>query len=222
MKPNKTTILLLVLILFSNSFFLQALSNAERYDRVLEKVDTAKNKTWILSFEHEKLPVLNGTWVIKKKATKRIETHLSKPISHVHCNSRLPFEERPFEKEIVISPHGQDFFVFRPLYPASQDTFWDLNKVNKVEYQNFGFKGVIIPEEITYVYSLKLINQIENPALAKELLFKGKLKFESISPGRITGKGFEIEYTPECVGSVRDLIEFEMFRKDEQESLALQ
>lgn len=205
MKPNKTIITFLVLILFSNSFFLGALA-----------------ESWILTFEHEKLPVLNGRWIIKKKATKRIETHLSKPISHIHCNSRLPFEERPFEKEIVISPHGQDFFVFRPLYPASQDTFWDLNRVKKVEYQNFGFKGVIIPEEITYVYSLKLINHLENPALAKELWFKGKLKFESISQDRITGKGYEIEYTPECIGSVRDLIEFEMFRRDEQESLALQ
>ena len=176
-----------------------------------------KPEKWALTFEHEELPTLDGTWIMKKKSVKRIETPLRKNITHVQCNSRLPFEENPFEKEIVLSPQGQDFFVFRALYPATNNAFLNPNKTKTAEYQNFGFKGIVIPHEITYTYTLKLTNHLENPAFARQLWFNGKLVIKNISRNKISGIGYEVEYTPECLGFIRDEISFELVRVDRSE-----
>lgn len=203
-------------------YFLPVFAKIEKYDKILENLNKYKTSDleipklnkWVLTFEHKKLPGLNGVWVMRKKSIKRINTSLVKEVSQVQCNSRLPFEERPFEKEIVISSQGQDYFVFKAVYPASKDVHFNLNKTNKVEYQNFGLKGVVIPREITYVYTLKLVNHLENPALARQLWLSGKLNFEKLSRDKISGKGYELEYTPECLGFVRDEIEFELIRRE--------
>lgn len=186
-----------------------AYGSAERYDRILKsRINPAptkiENHTWFLTFEHEKLPVLDGTWILRKKTVKRGEIALKTPVSFIHCGSRLPFEEGQFEKEIVISAQGQDYFVLRALYIASNDAL----------YQNFGLKGVLIPGEATYTYTLKLIDHLQNPSFVRQLYFNGKLIFENITSNKITGKGYEIEYTPECHGTVQNKIEFELVRKD--------
>lgn len=170
-------------------------------------------KRLVLTFEHEKLPRLDGVWILRKRAVKRTGTYITKPVTGVQCGSRLPIEERPFEKQIVISPQGQDYFVLRSLYPATQDTYSDLTNTKQVEYQNYGFKGLINPGELSYAYTLNLANHLENPAFARQLRLKGKLIFESVSKDKITGTGYEIEYTPECRGFVKDEIVFELVKR---------
>ena len=179
----------------------------------------APNK-WELAFEHKKLPSLDGIWIMQKKSVKRATTILTKQVSFIHCNSILPFEERTFEKEVVISPQGADYFVIRGVYPISKDVYTDVSKTKKSEYQSFSFKGVVIPDEITFAYTLKLVNHLENPTFVRQLWLNGKLSFDAVSRNRIAGKGYEIEYTPECHGFVRDEIVFELVRAGSQEELA--
>ena len=169
-------------------------------------------KRLTLAFEHDKLPRLDGVWVLRKKLVKRTGTSITKPITNVQCASRLPIEERPFEKQVVISSQGQDYFVLRSLYPATQDIYSDLTNTKQVEYQNFGFKGIVNPGEISYAYTLKLADHLENPAFARQLRFKGKLIFEKVSKDKITGTGYEIENTPECHGYIKDEIVFELVK----------
>ncbi len=202
--------------------FLPAYSNSsERYDNVLLKMESQKeqtknkesigeSKSWTLGFEHETLPDLDGIWLLSKTTIKRrINPVLTQPISFVHCSSRLPFEKRDIEnKEVVINSRGSDFFVISAKYPVTTDSFFNPNQNTIIEYDNFGLKGVIDPEDLTYAYTLKLHDFIDNRTLSRQLWLKGKLKYDSISSNRITAKGYEIEYTPECKGWVMDEIEF--------------
>lgn len=190
-----------------------------RLDRVQEVKDQSKkdkacvisNKNWGLKFEHDKLPNLNGIWKVTKKINKRIANPvLSKPVTFIHCTSRLPFEKRDFkEKQVVISLTSPDSFSVMALYPVTDDIYHDPNQGKDFIYENFGFKAVIRPEDITYAYTLKLKDYIENPTLSRQLWLNGKLQLEHISHSKITGKGYEIEYTPECHGFVTDEVSFE-------------
>lgn len=221
--------ILLNTILFLSSLCVPAFSNADKYDKILARLESKKNlsaqhsalstekRKWVLTFEHERLPILDGVWTMNKRAVKRKELTLIKPKTGIYCNSRLPSYENLFEKEVVLSPQGQDFFVFKSLYPVSKDGYLDAPKIRNLEYQNYGFKGVIIPEEITYVYTLKLANPIENPNYQRQLWFQGRLFLENVSENKITGKGYENISTPECHGYVTDLIEFELTRKNYNE-----
>ncbi|MBI3591263.1 MAG: hypothetical protein HY094_07815 [Candidatus Melainabacteria bacterium] len=221
LSKQKTTLFsIAICAVFS---FLPAKSSSEGYDKILErleKVQTQENtkeeepKTWSLTFEHDKLPKLDGTWILTKTTTKRVVNPLlTKPTTFVHCNSRLPFEKRDFEeKEVVVSSRGPDYFLINSKYPTTKDVYHDPNLNEDIEYHNFSFKAVIDPEDITYAYTLRLNNHKENPALARELWLNGKLKFEYISRNKILAKGYEIEYTPECQGFIRDEIKFQLVK----------
>ncbi|MBI2995099.1 MAG: hypothetical protein HYY52_00100 [Candidatus Melainabacteria bacterium] len=211
-----------LLIIFL-TFCLPAKSTSiDRYDNLLNKLDNLQaKKTLVLTFQHDELPVLDGTWILKKKSIKRIEAPLRQPMTHSLCNSRLPFKEDQIEKEIILSSRGQDFFVFRSIYPATVDTYLNLTKTKTAQYQNSSLKGVVIPEEITYAYTLKLINHLENPAYVRQLFYRGKIITKSISRDRISGEGYEIEYTPECQGFVRNEIVFEMIKQNSNEQLGI-
>jgi hypothetical protein len=208
---------------------LPVLSSAEEYDHVLARMDKVKeiqdrnkkekacfpSKTWDLTFKHDELPNLNGIWLLKKKTVKRkINPVRSQPVTFVHCTSRLPFEKRDFEeKEVVISLTSPNSFTVMAIYPITNDVYHDPNLNKDITYQNFGFKASIRPEDITYAYTLKLKDHVENPTLARQLWLNGKLKFEHISGSKITAKGYEVEYTPECHGFVTDEITF-VFEKE--------
>ncbi len=217
----KTKLHFNILLLFSLliACSLPAISSPEeRYDRILAKLERVKDiqterekKNWVLTFEHDRLPNLDGTWKLTKKTNKRIGNPiLTKPITFVHCTSRLPFEKRDFkEKEVVISSSGPDSFSVMAIYPITDDVYHDPNQKKDIAYQNFGFKGVIRPEDFTYAYTLKLKDYIENPTLSRQLWLNGKLKFKHISGSKIVAKGYEIEYSPECHGFITDEIAFE-------------
>jgi len=210
----------LTILLLSSNLFTPALSNADKYDKILANMERAQSselrakKTWTITFEHEKLPTLDGVWILKKKATKRKELALLKPYTRIHCNSRLPSYENAIEKEVVLSPQGPDFFVFKAIYPATKDQYLDSGQTQNLEYQNYGFKGVLIPEEITYTYTLKLTDHIQHRGFPRQLFLQGRLFLENVTNNKITAKGYENIYTPECHGYVTDLIEFELIRKN--------
>lgn len=96
----------------------------------------------------------------------------------------------------------------------SENNHVNLTETNDANYQNVNFKGVIVPGEVNYRYVLKLVNNIENPSFARQVRFNGNVIFKKISGRKIEGKGYEVEYSPECLGFVRDEIEFEMTKKD--------
>ena len=214
-----------ILILFSTAPPAYSISTG-RYDNILLKMEKQKvqnntseikPRSWALTFKHDTLPNLDGIWLVSKTTTKRkINPVLTKPISFVHCNSILPFEKRDFlNKEVVINSRGSDFFVISARYAITTDSFFDPNQNTVIEYDNFGLKGVIDPEDLTYAYTLKLKDFLGHRTLARQLWLKGKLKYDSISNDRITAKGYEIEYTPECQGWVMDEIEFVLVKTKE-------
>ncbi len=220
------TLTLCLMFLLNSS--LPVLSNSsETYDQILLSLEqkkeqtqqsndtTSEPKAWTLTFEHDKLPKLDGIWLLSKKTVKRrINPVLTKSISQVHCNSRLPFEKRDIlDKEVVISSQGSDFFAVNARYIATTDSFFDPNINTTIDYENFGFKAVIDPEDLTYSYTLKLKDFINNRTLARQLWLKGRLFYDSISSNRITAKGYEIEYAPECQGWVMDEIEFVLVKE---------
>lgn len=230
---NKLTFILLITTFFISISAVKA--DYEKYDKVLARLEKIKaietselegekNKKentpvekWVLTFDNDKLMQLNGTWVFRKKVKKRADTVLRKSFTQVSCNHRIPFAQRPFEKDVVISAQGVDQFAVRAIYPATYDTHYDLTKTQSVQYQNFGLKGIITEDGFSYTYTTKIVNNSENPAFLRQMLFKGNLKTEKITPRKITGKGYEVEYSPECIGSVRDEVEFELVRKDVKE-----
>ena len=226
-KKLQFNILFLLLLLICS---LPAISSPETYDQVLARMDRMKevkeqkkkekscplsNKTWELEFEHDQLPNLNGIWKVTKKTSKRIANPvLSQPTTFVHCTSRLPFEKRDFkDKDVVISLTSPNSFSVMALYPITDDVYNDPNRNKDIIYQNFGFKAAIRPEDITYAYTLKLKDHIENYTLSRQLWLNGKLELKHVSRSKITAKGYEIEYTPECHGFVTDEVAFE-FEKE--------
>lgn len=225
MKTN-----LKLLFTFLSSLILIALylpvkaSLEERYDNLLAKSEKEKTKDQeprpipvkhTLTFEHEKFPNLNGVWLLSKKTISRKTNPLiKKPLTFVHCNKRLPFEQRDFvNKEVLINAWGPDQFAIRAIYPVTNDIYTDPNQKKDIEYQHFSFKGVIDPDDLTYSYTLKLKDHLESLTLARDLWLKGRLYFDHISRNKITAHGYEVEYTPECEGFLIDEIAFE-FKKE--------
>ena len=224
---------LLFLILFLASilsvFALDKKTAIEKYDALLVKsanqvgaglnpVVSKENKgetipvTWSLGFEHNKLPVLDGIWILKKKSVKRYNAPTK---FRDLCESKLPFEENEFEHEVVISPQGEDFFVIRSLYPVAKNSYSTIRKIKDIEYQNNGMKAVIIPGEITYTYNLQIIDPlIQYPQVERRLNYKGKMVIDSISKDRIAGHGYELQHASHCNGHATDEIEFEIVRKE--------
>lgn len=215
-----------------------AQTTVERYEKVLARLDRQKEQVqkldiediekvqkskanqsepyekWTLGFEHEKFPSLDGTWLLTKITKKRmINPPVTKAITFVSCNSRLPFERRDFEKkEVIISSRGPDSFLINTKYPVTDDVYHDPNKNEDITYKNFGFKAVIDKRDITYAYTLKVL---ENRAYARQLWLNGRLQYEDISPTRIVAKGYEIEYSPECKGFVLDEIKFVLVKAND-------
>jgi len=222
---------LFFLFVFSTAYLPALATDVEKYERILARLDTnieevdqqlnqdnkegEKLRKWYLTFEHENMPNLDGIWTFKKKSVKRVSVPLINPKSRANCNSRIPFSENILEKDVIVSARGIDRFVIKPLEIISESNHVNLTETNEADYQNFDFKGSVIPGEISYGYVLKLVNNIENPAFARQVRFNGKIIFEKISGRKIEGKGYEIEYSPECLGFIRDEIEFEMTKKDE-------
>lgn len=225
---QKLQITVLLLSFFFIGCSLPAISlnetSIETYDKVLRRLEKIKeiqdkdkkekacfpSKHLELKFEHDKLPDLNGIWIVKKKTIQRkINPVLSKPITFIHCTSRLPFEKRDFkEKEVVISLTSPNSFTVMAIYPVTEDIYYDPNQEKDFVYENFNFKASIRPEDITYAYTIKLKDHIDHPTLARQLWLNGKLKLEHISGSKITAKGYEVEYTPECHGFVIDEVAF--------------
>ena len=176
-----------------------------------------KYEKWEISFQHDKFPYLDGTWLLSRSTNKRIlNPLLKKPVTFIHCNARLPFEKRDFiDKEVIINSRGPDFFVVNAKYPVTSDVYYDPNERRDIEYKNFGFKAVLDPEDLTYAYTVKTDDYIEDSNLARQLWLNGKLKYEHISSSKIVAKGYEIQYTPECEGFLMDEIEFVFVRADE-------
>ena len=161
-----------------------------------------------------KLPDLNGVWVLRKTTIeRRIDPVLIKPVALTHCNKRLPFEKRDFIKEVVISSPKEDLYTVRALYPVTTDIYYDPNQEKDIAYDNFGFKADIDPKDLTYAYTIKLNDHIQNPSLSRQLWLNGRLKYENISRNKITARGYEIEYTPECQGFLLDEILLEFDKK---------
>ena len=235
MKRKLKLVLLFYTVLFLVSL-LEAYGYAEKYDEILAQsllttgpqnheipgppdFQTPELKDLGAS-RLNKLPDLNGIWILTKKTTKRkINPVLSKPVSLTNCNSRMPFEKRDFKKEVVIYSPTRNFFTIRSLYPVTNDIYCDPNQNIDITYENFGFKGVIDPKDLTYAYTLKVYNHVEHPSLARQLWFNGRLKYDSVSSHKITATGYEVEATPECEGFILDEVKFE-FKKTRSIELA--
>lgn len=222
MNPYKNLIILFLAVILSVIFPQKAKCNAENYDRLISKsipsatthISTNEPEDLTLDFEHNKFPPLDGTWLLSRNTIKRkINPVLTKPISFIHCTSVLPFERRDFkDKEVVINSRGPDFFVIKSKQPVSSDIYFDPNQKTEIAYENYGLKGVIDEEDLTYAYTLKLANHIYDAPRARQLWLNGKLKYDFISINKITAMGYEIEYTPECTGFIMDEIEFQLVR----------
>ena len=204
MKMRKAILNRLVFFLISFLFILpsQAQNNVDRF---------------ILTFKHDRFPNLDGTWLLSKYTKRRISNPpLANEITTLErCNPRLPFEKRDFaNKEVVVSAQGPDFFVVNAKHPITTEKYLDSYKNKEVEHQNFGFKAVLDPDNITYAYTLKLQDFMKNPNYSRQIWLNGKLNFEHISPKKIVAKGYETEYSPECRGFPLDEVEFVFTRGD--------
>ena len=198
----------------------------EQYDQILAKsylavpkeineTNTKPRKKYILKYDHHKLPNLEGTWRLTKTTSKRIINPVIKRQSLInHCNSRLPFEQRDFKnKEVIISAQGPDFFRVASKYPDDYDIYLEPDYGNDAEHHNFGLKAVIDPKDLTYAYTLRLQDYLDNPSLPKQVWLNGRLKYKSVSRRRIVAEGYEIEDTPECLGFLIDHTKFVFIRK---------
>lgn len=222
MNLYKKIFFLLFVVMITASLAQKASCSAEDYDKLLSKSIPARTKDpstpvpegLTLEFDHSKFPPLDGTWLLSRNTIKRkINPVLTKPISFIHCTSVLPFEKRDFkDKEVVINSRGPDFFVIKSKHPVSSDVYFDPNQKTEIAYENFGLKGVIDQDDLTYAYTLKLAHHIKDAPRARQLWLNGKLKYDFISINKITAMGYEIEYTPECTGFIMDEIEFQLVR----------
>lgn len=229
-----TTIILSLII--CSSFISYSFASSERYDVILQALEEGKEippekKEYINQLPPSKgkdLPKLSGIWKLKKVTLKRRDPTLTIPIVNKYCNAKLPIQHYDFEKEVVISEMPQGKFVIRSLYPSDKDIYTQPEKKDKVYsnfknepytnsntakeviYQNFGFKGVIDPEDLTYAYTLKLVNFSENPAYARELWLNGRLFYKDMDENSIEAKGYEVLATAKCYGTVFSEISFKL------------
>lgn len=177
-----------------------------------------KALTHYLTFEHEKLPNLDGTWFLTKRTIKRLnpDVILKKPMTFAFCTARMPIEKKDIvNKKIIVNARGVDFFVFDPKFPNTKDIYHDPNQEKDIEYINFGFKGEVDAYDLTYAYTLKTNNHIEdNPTLARQLILNAKLEYKLLSKNVIIAKGWEKQETPECEGFILDEVEVKLVRAD--------
>ena len=207
---NLNIVLLSFLCFMLSSLQMSGKCSTEEYDRILAGIENPKPVEKVQNFEHKSFPDLNGIWLLTKKTIRRkIDPVLIKPVVLHHCNSRLPIEKRDFKKNVVINSLGPDYFTVRSLYPVTNDIYYDPNQDTDITYQNFGFKGIIDPYDLSYAYTLKLQNHFDYPTLARQVWFNGKLKYDHVSSHKIIAKGYEVEYTPECEGFLLDEIVYE-------------
>ncbi|MBI1859194.1 MAG: hypothetical protein HYR97_08810 [Candidatus Melainabacteria bacterium] len=233
------TIILLAIFTFCAG---QVFASAERYDKILEALEneTPLQEEIITDNNHlppsvgEDLPTLNGIWIFKKTTERRIQPALIIPVHNTFCNATLPIDKWDFERKVVINEQHPGHFTIRNLYPANYDIYafprekdivysshiYKSDKGNvysddnseDIVYQNYGFKGVIDPENLTYSYSLRLANHSENQNLARDISFSARVNYDMLSARHIVAKGYETYYTPICHGFVRDDITLE-FKK---------
>lgn len=201
-----------------------AYCSVNRYDKLLERnqvsatqSDDPQSGKFVLIFEHEKFPLLDGSWLLTKTTKKRITNLLhTKPITHEHCSLILPYEQLDFkDSRVVISARGPDYFQVSSIFPVTVDTYLNPNvEVNKeTRYENFGFKGVLDLQDITFFYFLKLLDRENNPSLSRQIELNGRLAFTHISPNKIIAQGYEMEQAVECVGYVMNEIELTFIRE---------
>lgn len=183
------------------------------YKKEDEKINAT---TRYLSFEHDKLPNLNGTWFLTKRTIKRLNPDiiLKQPTTFAFCTARMPIENKDIvNKKILVNARGIDFFVFDPKFPNTKDIYHDPNQEKDIEYINFGFKGEVDAFDLTYAYTLKTNNHIEdNPTLARQLILNAKLEYKLLSNNVIIAKGWEKQESPECHGFVLDEVEVKLVR----------
>ena len=219
-KSKSIFFLFTTLFLLSNcsSVKSKAIDSVEKYDQILarldakklreknydlEEIDKEQNKKQpgepykisMLTFEHEKFPNLEGTWLLSRTTVKRLnEPYLTEPKAFMHCGAVIPFEIRDFkDKEVIISARGPDFFVVNAKHPLTQDVYNDPDRKQELTYFNFGFKAVIDPRDLTYAYTPKLDNYMANFPRSRQLWLNGRLQYRAISAGRIVARGYEVE-----------------------------
>ena len=219
-------------LLLSQLYLPSFAGTVEKYDRILARLEKAKQvkesdkttdkketaaKQVILGYENSKLPNLNGTWKLTRKTKKRmISPVISEPIVFTPCSARLPFEKRDFKnKEVIITSQGIDFYHVFTKEPVTTDVYYDPNQKKEIRYQNFEFKAVIDPEDLTYAYTTKVSAHLTKPTLARQLWLNGRLEYKKISKRKIVTEGYEVEYTPECHGFLLDEVEFTLSREKE-------
>lgn len=188
-----------------DKLFLSSVGNYQEHHNGSLNFCTKKSCTHLKS--------LDGIWVLRKKTIKRTTTLLQEPITFVHCNSRLPFELRDVEREVLISQKEPSYFLFTSVFPITDEIYYDQNHNTQVTYKGLGLKGVLDPEDLTYAYTLNLVNHLEHKTRPRQIWINGRIMYESLSNSRIKGKGYEILYTPECGGFVKDEIKFELIKK---------
>jgi|GEM_PF-3459942 len=180
-----------------------------------KKVEEVKR---YLTFEHEKLPNLDGTWFLNKTFKKRLnpDIFLKKPITFYHCASEMPIQNLDIvNKRVQLNARGIDFFAINPKYPNTKDIYYDGISKKDLNYVNFGFKGEVDAYDLTYAYTLKTDNHItDNLTNTRQLQLHGRLNYETISGNLIIAKGYEVKESPECRGFIVDEIEIRLVRAD--------
>ena len=213
------TIIFLQLIFFWPVASKATYYNAIVYDEILEIPSLNKESKYpprILELppsEGQHFPDLNGIWIMKKETTGRREPSLIIPVKNTFCLQRLPLDDWNFEREVVLS--DEEFpgkFSVRPLYVETRDIYYNPNNGLELNEQNFNFKAELDPEDITYAYTLRLANFIENPTNVRDVWMSARLYYEHVSKNFIKGKGYEVIWSPECHGFILDFIKVELTR----------
>lgn len=216
-------LLILILCLVALPGYCQETEEAnvgDLYDTVVDEIYN-NNVQYVIDIptpEHnfdlrpEGVPNLEGVWMFVKRTTKRHDTGLIVPIKFNRCSNRFPYDERDFEREVVIHHEGKEYFSIRPLYANTYHSYDNPFQDDRTVYVNYGFKGVVDPENVTFAYTLKDVGHLEHQTLSRQLMIHGKLFYEKITRNTIAGSGYEIIHSPECTGFLRDEIEFELRR----------
>lgn len=208
-------------------------SSAEDYDNILENIDfggdgmispialntkelSEQQYFWDArsdkNEETKKLPDLSGVWVFKKRTIDSFQPRLFVPIGRWDCNHRFPYELMDFEREIIISPGGKVHYDIRPYHAVTYQTYPNPTYMDEQTYENFGFKGVIDPENTTFVYTLKYLNHINDDTRVRELNYHGKFFYDHISKNKVSGIGYEIKSTNQCHGFKIDQVRIELVK----------
>lgn len=157
-------------------------------------------------------PRLEGTWSLRKKTIKNGYRSTLKHVTHKQCSSVFPYDYKDFEKKVVIDHEGHEYYSIRSLTPVSYHEYIYRDKSQQTVYENYGFNAIIDPENLTFAYTIKNKHHLLQPNRARQIWFKGKVFYDKITPNYIHATGYEVKYSPECLGYITDEIELE-FRK---------